>query len=68
MTDLNFRYRKCKKYFNCDVGKITFLIERERPHFEKNIVCPKCGILSMDDVELTEPGQTRLAAVYMSEI
>ena len=53
MTELNFRCRKCKKYFGCDVGKITFLIERERPHFEKSIVCPKYGILSVDEVYST---------------
>jgi hypothetical protein len=50
------------------VGKIIFPIKSKRPHFEKRIVCPKCGVLSMDDVELTELGQTQLSAVYMSEL
>ena len=68
MTELHFKCKKCREYFDCEVGKITFPIESKRPHFEKSIVCPKCGVLSMDDAELTELGQTQLSAVYMSEL
>ena len=68
MTDLHFKCKKCRKYFDSDVGKITFPIESERPHFENNIMCPRCGKLSMDEVELTELGQTQLSAVYMAEL
>jgi len=68
MTELNFRCKRCKKYFDCDVGKITFPPKQSRPRFEKNMICPKCGIRSMDDVELTELGQTQLAEVYMSDL
>lgn len=68
MTELNFKCKKCRKYFDCDVGKITISIKSERPHFEKDIMCPKCGKLSMDEVELTELGQTQLSAVYMAEL
>lgn len=59
--------KKCREHFDCEVGKITFPIKSRRPHFEKSIVCSKCGVLSMDEVELTELGQTQLAAVYMAE-
>lgn len=67
MTELYFKCKKCRRYFNCDVGKISFPPKEERPHFERDIVCPRCGILSMDEVELTELGQTQLTAIYMSE-
>ena len=65
MTELHFKCKKCRRYFDSDVGKITFPIESERPHFEKNIICPECGRLSMDEVELTELGQTQLSAVFI---
>lgn len=68
MTELNFLCKKCRREFDCDVGKISFPIEETRPRFEKDIVCPRCGILTMDEVELTEPGQTQLSAVFFTEL
>ncbi|MCK4348428.1 MAG: hypothetical protein KAW47_07410 [Thermoplasmatales archaeon] len=65
MTELNFVCKNCRKNFDCNVGKSTFPIESERPHFEKNIICPTCGNLSIDDVELTELGQTQLSSVFI---
>jgi hypothetical protein len=50
------------------VGKISFPIEENRPRFEKDIVCSGCGILTMDEVELTELGQTQLGAVFFAEL
>jgi rubredoxin len=67
MTTLNFVCKKCGKGFDSDVGKISFPVEEERPHLEKNIICPRCGILSVDEVELTELGQTQLTEVFMSK-
>ena len=68
MTELDFVCKKCQKNFVCDVGDISFPIESERPHFKKNIVCLNCGILSMDDVELTELGQTQLSLVFIPNL
>ncbi len=68
MTELNFDCKKCKINFDCDVGKISFPPNEERPRFEKDIECPLCGVLSMDEVWLTELGQTQLTRVYMSRI
>jgi hypothetical protein len=68
MTELQFKCKMCKQYFCCNVGKITFPPDMERPQFEKSILCPNCGVLSMDEVELTEPGQTQLAEVYFAEL
>jgi hypothetical protein len=31
-----------------------------RPTFERDIVCPRCGVLTMDDVLLTELGQSQM--------
>ena len=41
---------------------------KNRPRFEKGIVCPRCGVLTMDEAELTELGQTQLGAVFMAEL
>ena len=68
MVNLNFMCKKCGREFDFDLGKISFPVDEERPLFEKSIVCPKCGDLSMDEVELTELGQTQLTAIYMSEL
>jgi len=43
-------------------------MEENRPRFEKDIVCPRCGVLTMDEVELTEVGQTQLSAVFFTEL
>jgi DNA-directed RNA polymerase subunit RPC12/RpoP len=68
MTELNFLCTKCRREFDCDVGKISFPVEENRPRFEKDIVCPGCGVLTMDEAELTELGQTQLGAVFMAEL
>ena len=68
MTELQFMCKMCRQQFFCNVGEITFPPEIERPHFEKSIQCPNCGVLSMDEVELTELGQTQLAEVYFAEL
>ena len=41
---------------------------KNQPRFEKDIVCPGCGVLTMDEVELTELGQTQLGTVFMAEL
>lgn len=67
MTMLNFDCEKCRENFTCDVGKITFAFTRtnNRPTFEKEIRCTNCQIITMDDVILTESGQTKLTDVFM---
>ncbi len=35
-------------------------------HFEKEIVCPICGIISINKVELTELGQTQMTELFFS--
>ena len=66
MTELNFKCKKCKRYFDCNIGKISFPSKEERPNFEKKIICPECGIRTIDEVELTELGQTQLGEIYFS--
>ena len=59
---IDFKCKKCRKEFNCDVGKISLNNEEMRPVFEKNIICPSCGKLSINEVLLekehkqNEPG------------
>lgn len=57
---INFECKKCRREFDCDVGKIGIDDSGMRPAFEKDIVCPKCGKLTMDDVLLTELGQSQM--------
>jgi len=57
---INFECNKCGIEFNCDVGKIGMDEEELRPIFEKDIICPLCGKISMDDVFLTELGQSQM--------
>lgn len=66
MAELNFECRKCKKTFDNDVGAITFPTKPEkRPEFEKEIRCPNCGVKKIDEVLLTELGQTQLTEIDM---
>ena len=57
---INFECQKCGTLFDCDIGTVTLPEDSDRPVFEKEIICPKCGILSMDEVLLTEIGQSQL--------
>jgi hypothetical protein len=57
---INFECQKCGALFDCDVGTVTLPETSDKPNFEKEIICPKCGKLSMDEVFLTELGQSQL--------
>jgi len=62
---LDFECQKCKTIFDCDVGQVSIDEKALRPRFEKKLVCPKCGELTMDDVCLTELGQGQLTEATM---
>ena len=57
---INFQCKKCRKEFDCDVGEVGINEETMRPDFEKAIVCPQCGERTMDEVLLTELGQSQM--------
>ena len=57
---INFECKKCHKIFNCNVGKISLPEDSMYPAFEKDIVCPVCGKLTIDEVFLTELGQGQM--------
>ena len=57
---INFECRKCRKEFDCDVGRIGIDTKTLRPDFEKPVVCPKCGKRTIDEVFLTELGQSQM--------
>jgi len=63
--EINFECKKCGNIFDCDVGKVTLPDNSFRPHFEKNIICPTCGQCTMDEVFLTELGQSQLTQATM---
>ena len=63
---LNFKCKKCKTVFDYDVGEVTFPSSQKTPSFERDIHCSKCGIRSIDQIELTELGQTLLSEIFFS--
>ena len=57
---INFECKKCQDIFDCDVGAVSICESSFRPQFENEIIWPKCGQRSIDDVLLTELGQSQL--------
>ncbi len=63
--EINFECKGCQKEFDCDVGTIRINDQTMRPDFEKLIICPRCGERTMDDVLLTERGQSQMTEATM---
>jgi hypothetical protein len=59
-TLINFKCKKCKKTFDCDVGTVSVNHRTYRPKFTQKIICPRCGERTIDGVLLTELGQSQL--------
>jgi hypothetical protein len=57
---INFQCKKCNKEFDCEVGSVSIDYEKGRPIFEKDLICPQCGKRSINDVFLTELGQSQM--------
>jgi hypothetical protein len=57
---INFECKRCLRTFDCDVGSVSLPENSDRPYFEKGLLCPSCGELTIDDVWLTELGQSQL--------
>lgn len=58
--EINFECINCRCIFDCDIGAVTLSEDSYSPCFEKKIMCPRCGERSMDEVFLTELGQSQL--------
>jgi len=67
MSVLNFECKTCHQDFDADVGKVTFDENEERPNFEKDIVCKNCGKRTLDNIYLTEIGQTQLTQIFLAQ-
>jgi len=70
MAIIHYECKRCKKEFDCDVGKIDFNDMQSnnwRPKFEKDIICPNCGKRTFDEVDLTELGQSQLTELYFKD-
>jgi len=50
------------------IGKISFELVDGRPQFENQIKRPHWGPLTLDEVELTEIGQTELGEIYRENL
>lgn len=65
MAEINFKCKKCNKEFDFEVGIICFPANiDDKLNFEKDIFCPNCGKMKIDDLELTELGQTQVSEPY----
>lgn len=62
---VNFQCKKCRKVFDTDVGSVEVDEKTWRPIFGNKIVCPGCGERSLNDVFLTELGQSQLTAATL---
>ena len=51
--EISFECKKCRKEFDCEMGKIGINEQTMRPTFEKPIICPRCGKKTIDEVLLT---------------
>jgi hypothetical protein len=63
--EIEFECKKCRGIFAFDVGKVSLPEDSLLPKFEKAIICPRCGVRSIDDVFLTELGQSQLTQVTL---
>ncbi len=63
--EINFECKKCSRIFNSDVGTIKINEQTLRPDFEKSIICPNCGVRTIDEVFLTELGQSQMTDATM---
>ena len=63
--EINFECKECRMAFDCEVGKIGINERTMRPTFEKPINCPHCGQRSIDEVHLTELGQSQMTEATM---
>jgi len=62
---INFECKTCKNVFDCDVGSIGIDEKSFRPIFEKKIICPHCNERTIDEVFLTELGQSQMTEATM---
>jgi len=62
---INFECKGCHQEFDCDVGDIGIDEKTLRPDFEKSIICPRCGQRTIDEVLLTELGQSQMTEATM---
>lgn len=58
--EINFECKKCGGIFDSDVGAVGVDENTLRPQFQNEISCPCCGKRSIDEVLLTELGQSQL--------
>ncbi len=62
---INFECKKCHKEFDYEMGQIGIDEVTMRPDFEKPILCPRCGERTMEEVLLTELGQSQMTEATM---
>ena len=59
-TMVEFECRDCGKIFSCDVGQVSVDQVALRPRYEKAVRCPHGGPRTIDQLFLTELGQSQM--------
>ena len=62
---ITFECKRCHHVFNCDVGSVSMPEGSSGPHFEGGRVCPICGEVMIDDVQLTELRECQLTTATL---
>jgi len=72
MNSIRFLCIGCETEFDCDVGAIDFDTHDGMPDFERNVICPNCGVAYTGrgdgfskNFELTENGQSQLTELML---
>lgn len=69
MPEINFKCKKCGNELDFEVGKIYFPTNvDDKLNFEYDVICEYCGKVTINDLELTELGQTQVSMLYFSEL
>ncbi len=63
--EISFECKKCRKEFACQMGRIGINRQTTRPDFQKPIICPLFGERTMNEVLLTELGQSQMTEATM---
>jgi hypothetical protein len=64
---INFECRNCNDIFDYDVGHISQKSDEMYPNFENPVHCSNCGVRTVQQLYLTELGQTQMAEWFMTQ-
>ena len=64
---INFECRDCNNIFDYNVGNISQRSDEMYPNFENAVNCSSCGIRTVEQLYLTELGQSQMTEWAMTQ-